>query len=59
MRNREQAGKKAYMQDVENMPFYQDGKPRKSWDDLPDCAKETWIKKPYPRFGGETKPCTN
>lgn len=53
---KEQAGKKAYMQDVENMPFYLDGKPRKTWDELPDHAKETWIRKPFPRFVDKDKP---
>jgi hypothetical protein len=49
----EEAGKRAYMQDVENMPLYPDGKPRKTWDELPEFAKKSWIKNPYPRFGKE------
>jgi len=42
-------GQLAYEEDVRRCPVYEDGTPRKPWSKLPDYAKDSWQRKPYPR----------
>lgn len=44
------AGQIAYEADVAARPFYHDGAPRKSWDELSELARSTWIKNPTPYY---------
>jgi hypothetical protein len=39
----------AYCQDLKACPTYQDGTPRKTWWQLDQLERETWIKNPTPR----------
>lgn len=47
--NRERAGRAAYEADVAKTPRYHDGALRRSWDELDDLARASWIKNPTPR----------
>jgi hypothetical protein len=46
---REQEARAAYEEDVRRSPFYHDGAPRRSWDELPEFARESWRRNPTPR----------
>jgi len=37
-------GQKAYERDLKARPFYHDGKPRKTWDQLGKLEQSTWSK---------------
>lgn len=39
----------AYEEDVRRKPVYDTGDPRKTWADLDDVERSTWIKNPTPR----------
>lgn len=43
-------GQAAYDADVAAEPLYVDGKPRKTWDELPDYCKAQWERNPTPRL---------
>lgn len=38
-------GQQAYEHDVKHHPHYQEGGPRRSWDDLPEYSKWSWENK--------------
>lgn len=42
-------GQCAYEEDVSNWPRYDDGSPRKSWDELDEISRLSWEKNPTPR----------
>lgn len=35
-------GREAYEEDVRRKPLYEDGTPRKRWDDLPEIVRWSW-----------------
>jgi hypothetical protein len=37
-------GRKAYEEDLKARPFYHDGKPRKTWEQLNKLEQSTWSK---------------
>lgn len=39
----------AYAEDLRRCPLYHDGAPRKTWDQLTDNERMTWVKNPTPR----------
>lgn len=39
-----EAGRKAYEIDCVERPTYHDGKPRKTWDELPTWAQFDWMR---------------
>lgn len=41
-------GQRAYEADLIERPFYHDGKPRRTWDQLHDIGRWSWEKNPYP-----------
>jgi hypothetical protein len=43
-------GREAYETELKVFPNYEDGKPRKAWDQLPDYAKASWDRDPTPRI---------
>ena len=43
-------GQIAYEAELLVRPNYDDGRPRRSWDQLPDDIKRSWEKNPTPRF---------
>ena len=46
-------GRVAYERDVAREPFYHDGKPRCSWSELDDIARESWERSPTVRACGQ------
>ena len=46
------AGQRAYERDLEIQPNYEDGTPRRPWDELPKIYRDTWEKKgkSHPRY---------
>ncbi len=42
-------GREAYEEDVRRKPLYEDGTPRKRWDQLTDLIQRTWEQSPEPR----------
>jgi hypothetical protein len=42
-------GQIAYETDVDRCSLYQDGTPRKTWDQLADWMKDDWERHPEPR----------
>lgn len=49
-------GRIAYEADVVARPFYEDGTPRRSWEQLSDVAKWSWERNPTPRFRAPSNP---
>ncbi len=45
-------GRIAYEEDVRLEPSYLDGASRRSWDQLPDLAKQSWERNPTVRARG-------
>lgn len=45
----ERAAKAAYDEDCARNPFYCDGRPRKSWEQLGEIERESWMRNPTPR----------
>ncbi len=47
-------GQIAYEADVERVPLYPDGAPRRPWDELSALARASWERNPTPRapWGG-------
>lgn len=41
--------RQAYEEDVRRSPLYNDGTPRRSWDELPDHVRLSWERNPTPR----------
>ena len=39
----------AYREDLARRPNYDDGSPRKSWQELGEVERSTWVKNPTPR----------
>lgn len=48
--NRQSPGQLAYEADVKARPNYNDGSPRKSWDDLGTVERKSWERNPTPRW---------
>lgn len=46
-------GEAAYIEDVNRQPNYHDGSPRKSWEQLSEVERSTWVKNPTPREYGQ------
>lgn len=44
----EQAGRAAYQADVMKWPNYNDGAPRKTWEQLGDVERWSWCRNPTP-----------
>jgi hypothetical protein len=45
-------GQLAYENDLAVTPTYHDGTPRKTWDELPLYARQSWERNPTPRTQG-------
>lgn len=43
------AAKAAYEEDCRRRPLYDDGAPRKSWQELGDVAQQSWYRNPTAR----------
>jgi len=42
-------GQRAYNRELQYVPNYDKGVPRKTWEELDDIAKASWEKNPTPR----------
>jgi hypothetical protein len=51
-------GRLAYERDLAAKPIYDDGAPRRSWDQLCDVAKDSWERNPTDRKTRGTTPTT-
>jgi hypothetical protein len=49
MKMKKTDGQIAYEEDVRRKPIYENGKPRKTWDQLDNLEKLSWITNPTPR----------
>lgn len=53
---RPMTGREAYEEDVRRRPTYDNGAPRRSWDQLDDIAQLSWTRNPTPRDYPARKP---
>lgn len=47
---RRSAGQRAYEAELEAVPNYPDGTPRRGWHEIDDVARLSWEKNPTPRW---------
>lgn len=45
----EAQGRAAYEADLARKPFYHDGVRRPRWEQLRECAQDSWIRNPTPK----------